>query len=170
MPEPAVGFVLENVRNEYGNGNYADNHQFQLQDVVWQVGISREQYAELPVMPPIKTFIQQVPSFYYPPSGSLPDEFNRAAVASGAITATEVLAIEEFRALQQAFAQFGLQHHIWFNHVTIEEEHSDESVALALYFIENHNAHEAVEHGMKGVLDANVHLYDGLLQAIEATA
>jgi hypothetical protein len=166
MPEPAVGFVLENVRNEYGNGNYADNHQNQLQDVVWQLGITREQYAEIPVTKPIKQFIREATRFYYPPCGSLPSGLNRAAVVAGAITATELLAIEEFKALQRAFTHFGLEHHIWFHHVMIEEEHSDESVALAVYFIENHGAEKAVEYGLNGVLDANVHLYDGLLQAI----
>jgi hypothetical protein len=167
MPDPAVGFVLENVRNEYGNGNYADNHQNQLQDVVWSLGVTPEQYNELPVTPPIKQFIQEATSFYFPPCGSLPEDLNRAAVVAGAITATELLAIEEFRALQHAFTHFGLEHHIWFHHVVIEEEHSDDSVALALYFIENHDQAKSVDYGMKGVLDANLHLYDGLLQAIE---
>lgn len=166
MPEPAVGFILENVRNEYGNGNYAENHQNQLQDIVWQLGVPRKEYFALPVLAPIKRFISEATSYYFPPCGSLPRGLNRAAVAAGAVTATEVLAIEEFRALQQAFSQFGLQHHIWFHHVMIEEEHSDESIALALHFIENHKASAAVEYGMKGVLGANVHLYDGLLQAI----
>ena len=34
MPEPAVGFILENVRNEYGNGDYARAHQGQLLEIV----------------------------------------------------------------------------------------------------------------------------------------
>jgi hypothetical protein len=166
MPEAAVGFVLENVRNEYGNGNYADNHQYQLQDVAWQLGVTREHYFAIPVLPPIKQFIQDATSFYFPPCGSLPPNLNRAAVVAGAITATELRAIEEFKALQKAFSHFGLEHHIWFHHVMIEEEHSDESIALALHFIENYDADAAVEYGLKGVLDANVHLYNGLLQAI----
>jgi hypothetical protein len=166
MPEAAVGFVLENVRNEYGNGNYANNHQNQLQDIVWQLGVTPDRYSTLPILPPIKKFIQQATSFYFPPCGWLPEGLNRAAVVAGAITATELLAIEEFKALQIAFKQFGLEHHIWFHHVMIEEEHSDESVALALHFVQNYAADKAVEYGMTGVLNANVHLYDGLLLAL----
>jgi hypothetical protein len=166
MPEAAVGFVLENVRNEYGNGDYSNNHQNQLQDVVWQLGVTPSYYSSLPILPPIKRFIREATSFYFPPCGSLPAGLNRAGVVAGAITATEVLAIEEFRSLQIAFKQFGLEHHIWFHHVMIEEEHSDDSVALAEHFVQNYNAREAVDYGMTGILVANVHLYDGLLLAI----
>jgi hypothetical protein len=65
-----------------------------------------------------------------------------------------------------AFAKLDLAHHIWFHHVTIEAEHSDESLALALHFLHNNDAWQEVEYGMLGVLDANVSLYDGLLAAI----
>src|SRR5581483_9422771 len=34
MPEPAVGFILENVRNEYGNGDYRLCHQGQLRSII----------------------------------------------------------------------------------------------------------------------------------------
>ncbi len=166
MPEPAVGFVLENVRNEYGNGDYSHNHQWQLQDVAWKAGVSQQRYRQLPVQAAIKRFIRQAASFYSPPCGSVPKGMQKAAIAAGAITATEVLAITEFRHLQRAFHNFGLEKHIWFHHVTIEEEHTDDSLALALYFITNHKTLASVEYGMSGVLDANIHLYDGLLAAI----
>ena len=50
--------------------------------------------------------------------------------------------------------------HVYFG------EHLDESLGLALYFIERHSAVEAVELGMRGILDANVDLYDGLLASV----
>jgi len=166
MPEPAVGFVLENVRNEYGNGDYSCNHQWQLQDVAWKVGVSPLRYREIPVEPSIKRFISQAASFYAPPCGSVPKGMQKAAIAAGAITATEILAITEFRHLQIAFKNFGLENHIWFRHVTIEEEHTDDSLALALYFITNHGSLPSIEYGMRGVLNANIHLYEGLLASI----
>jgi hypothetical protein len=192
MPEPAVGFVLENVRNEYGNGNYCDNHQSQLKDVAVSAGVSESMWRAVSITDGVKKFIKQAPQFYYPvedrghparirsglgssacsrsepqcaPSGEARAP-RVAAMAAGAITATEILAISEFKALQKAFAPLGLANHRWFNHVTIEEEHSDESLMLALYFIEEHDGFADVEAGMKGILDANCHLYDGLLAAL----
>ena len=38
-------------------------------------------------------------------------------------------------------------------------------MALAVYFMRR-GAQESVEIGLKGVLDANMHLYDGLLQTL----
>lgn len=175
MPEPAVGFVLENVRNEYGNGSYADNHQGQLRDVAFRAGVTPELWDSFAVEPGVKRFIHQAPRFYYPPrfqddaiafANQPAIKAPPAAIAAGAITATEILAICEFRAMQKAFAHFGLQNHIWFNHVTIEAEHSDESLMLALYFIEERDAFDAVEIGMRGILNANLDLYDGLLSAL----
>jgi Iron-containing redox enzyme len=173
MPEPAVGFVLENVRNEYGNGNYADNHQGQLRDVAAQAGVTDEIWQAVAIQPGVRKFIRQAVRYYHrPPSvltATLKTSDNRlcaAAICAGAITATELLAIGEFKALQKAFAGFGLSHHRWFDHVTIEEEHSDESLQLALYFADRPALQDAVEIGMEGILNANVDLYDGLLAAI----
>lgn len=90
----------------------------------------------------------------------------RAAISAGAITATEILAIREFEYLQMAFAKLGLADHVWFDHVTIEAEHSDESLALALYFAEKQDALHSVEAGFRGILAANMRLYDGLLATI----
>jgi hypothetical protein len=90
-------------------------------------------------------------------------------VVAGAITATEILAIEEFKAMQIAFASFGLDKHIWFDHVTVEENHSDDSLALAHYFMRQPRHIAAVLVGMNGVLDATEKLYDGLLSAVSGS-
>ncbi len=166
MPEPAVGFILENVRNEYGNGDFSKAHQWQLQDLAVQAGVTDDAFTSARIEPGTKKFIQLATRYYYPKSSSAANHM-RAAVSAGAVTATEILALEEFKALQIAFAQFNLQHHIWFDHVNVEAEHTDESIQLAEYFINRHNAGKAVEHGLNGVLDANVHLYDGLLNALD---
>ncbi|MBS1996760.1 MAG: iron-containing redox enzyme family protein [Cyanobacteria bacterium SZAS LIN-2] len=172
MPEKAVGFILENVRNEYGNGKVEDRHQLQLQDLAWQIGLTQKTYDKYPIQPGIKRFIKDVTAFYYPlrQFNDLPAQKRikrRAAVAAGAITATELMAVEEFKSLQQAFFSFGLEHHIWFDHVTIECEHLEDSVNLALYFLEEKAEYkDDVLFGLKGVLDANMHLYDGLLACI----
>jgi hypothetical protein len=162
MPEPAVGFVLENVRNEYGNGIYANNHQQQLRDVASACGVTDECWNGARVEAGVRRFIRDAIR-YYRPSPEMPGK--KAAIAAGAITATELLAISEFRALQVSFAKVGLGTHIWFNHVLIEEEHCDESLMLALYFIEK-GFGDSVGIGLQGVLNANVHLYDGLLAAM----
>lgn len=170
MPELAVGFVLENVRTEFGSGNVDDRHQLQLIDVALQTGISLQEFEAYPVQPGIKRFIKAATPFYYPMQKSHKAKFgkhNRAAISAGAITATEILAIEEFKALQIAFEQFNLQHHIWFDHVTVEVDHTEESLALATYFMQDKRNHtEAVLLGLNGVLDANMALYDGLLESL----
>jgi hypothetical protein len=173
MPEPAVGFVLENVRNEYGNGNYADNHQRQLKDVATCAGVSQDSWRQAKIQPGIRRFIRQAVRYYHPTASVIAGagehngtRLSAPAVCAGAITATELLAVSEFKALQKAFACFGLSHHRWFDHVTIEEEHSGESLRLALYFAESGELYKSVEVGMKGILDANVDLYDGLLAAV----
>ena len=51
-------------------------------------------------------------------------------------------------------------------HVRVEEEHSGDSIALALYFLTRNHSFEAVEFGLTGVLNANMHLYDGLLATL----
>ena len=171
MPECAVGFILENVRNEYGNGDADGRHQLQLQDLAWQIGLSRSQYDGFAITSGIRTFIKDVTAYYYPVKNEVSPDWqfsSRAAVAAGAITATELLAIEEFKSLQKAFTPFGLADHIWFDHVAIECEHFEDSVNLALYFLESREEREKnleadVLFGLKGVLDANMHLYDGLL-------
>ena len=166
MPEAAVGYILENVRNEYGNGDYSRNHQAQLQDVAWSSGVSRETYFRVSIRSEIKRFITEAVRFYDPAGDVSAKGHYKPAVAAGAITATELLAIEEFKALQCAFAKLDLQHHIWFHHVTIEEQHSDDSVALALHFMTNPEWHRSVLFGLNGILDANVYLYDGLFSAL----
>lgn len=163
MPEAAVGYILENVRNEYGNGDYRRNHQAQLQDVAWSAGVSQDEYLAVPIKPEIKRFISEATKFYAPTRAN---RHYKPAVAAGAITATELLAIEEFKALQCAFAKLGLAHHIWFHHVTIEEQHSDDSVALALHFMTKPQWHQSVLYGLQGILEANVYLYDGLFSAL----
>jgi len=191
MPEKAVGFILENVRNEYGNGNVDGRHQLQLQDLAWQIGLSRAAYNGFAVQPGIRRFIKDVTPYYYPlgkfaaankvketrtltgtesETGSDISRpiRSRAAVAAGAITATELMAVEEFKSMQKAFCSFGLEHHIWFDHVTIECEHLEDSVNLALFFLDENPAFaDDVLFGLKGVLDANMHLYDGLLACID---
>lgn len=165
MPEPVVGFILENVRNEYGNGDYSKAHQWQLKDLALQAGVTDDAFNAAKIELGTRKFIQTATK-YYDPKPSSSAGFMRAAVSAGAITATEILALEEFKALQIAFRQFKLEHHIWFDHVTVEAEHTDESIQLAEYFIDKHNAAKAVEHGLNGVLEANVLLYDGLLNAL----
>lgn len=168
MPEEAVGYILENVRNEYGNGNPAARHQLQLQDLAFRLGCTEEKYRQLPVSPGILAFVKSAGRHYFPIGETVAiRKALRPAIAAGAITATELLAIEEFKAMQVAFAPKGLAHHIWFDHVNVEQEHGEESVALALFFMERYDAHEAIELGLHGVLNANLDLYDGLLQAIE---
>jgi hypothetical protein len=173
MPEPAVGFVLENVRNEYGNGNYAGNHQAQLREVATMSGATAELWQSSIISPEIGEFIKRASELYFPQRTRVPGSRCLAAVAAGAITGTELMAIKEFEALQVAFDKFGLADHVWFNHVTIEAEHSDESLQLALYFINKQSSHENthdlradVEFGLTGILGANVYLYDGLLNAL----
>ncbi len=166
MPEEAVGFILENVRNEYGNGNPSNRHELQLLDVVRSAGVSKKEFQSVLVQPGVKDYIRTVTPLYYPLHKSCPSGYLRAAISAGAVTATEMLAIREFESMQRAFSVLGLAHHIWFNHVTVEIEHCDESLDLALHFIERYDSLEAVEFGMRGVLDANVRLYDGLLASL----
>jgi len=164
MPEKAVGFVLENVRNEYGNGQWSRSHGLQVLDLI---AILKERFA-IPesrcsgIEDGVKLYMRSVVAWYLPPSLS---GLYRPAVTAGAITATEIMAIEEFAAMQKAFALYGLADHIWFDHVVVEAEHADESLALVQYFLPKHQT--SVEHGLAGVLEANLHLYDGLLSAIE---
>lgn len=165
MPEAAVGFILENVRNEYGNGRPEDAHQLQLLDLARHAGVRQDLFSSQPIQSGVKQYIKEATKYYFP-RGKLYGGMNRAAIAAGAITATEILALEEFKAMQVAFARLGLQDHIWFDHVKVEAEHTDESIQLAVFFMENYGAHESVQFGLSGLLSANVMLYDGLLSAI----
>ncbi len=165
MPEEAVGFILENVRNEYGNGNPDHRHQLQLFDLAVRAGVSVEEMQKVPLEPGVKKYMEQVPKFYFPVDTELEAHYLFPAVSAGAITATEILAIEEFRHMQKSFAHHGLDQHIWFDHVTVEVEHSEESVQLAVFFADTEDGAESVLEGLAGVLDANIHLYDGLLKA-----
>lgn len=167
MPEEAVGFILENVRNEYGNGCPDKRHQLQLLDVAWQAGVDQNLWTNLPVHEEINTYIELVTPLYYPVLQDWTKPIFRPAIAGGAIAATELLAIREFQYLQKAFAKLNLEHHIWFDHVNIEVEHGDESLDLALFFINRHDAFKEVEFGLQGVLSANICLYDGLLSCLQ---
>lgn len=165
MPEEAVGYILENVRNEYGNGNPDHRHQLQLFDLAVRAGVSIEELQTAAIEPGVQKYMQLVPQFYFPQSSQPDPESMTPAISAGAITATEILAIEEFRHMQKSFAHLGLDQHIWFDHVTVEVEHSDESVALAVFFSDTQDGVDSVLKGLGAVLDANVHLYDGLLAA-----
>jgi hypothetical protein len=50
--------------------------------------------------------------------------------------------------------------------VEVEVSHSDDSLALAHYFMAQEKHVPAVLLGLNGVLDATVLLYDGLLAAL----
>jgi pyrroloquinoline quinone (PQQ) biosynthesis protein C len=183
MPEEAAGFVLENIRNEYGNGNSDHRHQLQLLDVAAKIGASQEQLDTIPLAKGVLQYIATIPAYYAPSqsfnvlnsqdmlqAGTLnfaEDNINAAAFSAGAITATEIMAINEFKSMQKTFAQFGLENHIWFNHVTVEVEHSDESIDLAYYFVAKHNKETQVLNGFTKVLDANIHLYEGFLSSMQ---
>ncbi len=168
MPEPAVGFILENVRNEYGNGDYAGNHQAQLRDLAAQCGVALDQFMQAKVCAGVSYFCQQVPTYYRPTGSDCQSRWYQPAVIAGAITATEILAMREFQFLHAAFSRLGFGHHIWFHHLTLEQEHSDESLSLANYFIEKHRAVNSVHHGLAGVLDCTTRLYDGFLEALHS--
>ena len=165
MPEEAVGYILENVRNEYGNGNPDHRHQLQLHDLAFQAGVNAEELQAAPLEAGVKKYMQQVPQFYFPENNGLDTYSILPAISAGAITATEIMAIEEFRHMQKSFAFLELDQHIWFDHVTVEVEHSEDSVALAVFFADTEDGVESVLDGLESVLDANVHLYDGLLAA-----
>lgn len=165
MPEKAVGYILENVRTEFGAGDPEARHQLQLVDLARKSGVSDQEFKNYPIQAGIKTFVKAATMYYYP--ANLPrSKHYRPAIAAGAITATEVLAVEEFKSLQVAFQSMNLQHHIWFDHVQVEVEHSDESLALANFFMADERHISAVLLGLNGVLDANMFLYDGLLRAL----
>lgn len=164
MPEEACCFILENVRNEYGNGNPDHRHQLQLLDLAYQSGVSEEQFKSERIRAGVSAFIKAVTPLYYPHQRAAYSR--KAAIAAGAITATELLAIKEFVHMQQLFAKLGLADHIWFHHIEVEAEHSDESLALALHFITRYSAGDDVMFGLNAVLDANCLLYDGLLESL----
>lgn len=173
MPEAAVGYVLENVRNEYGNGDYSLCHQGQLRDVIERVkrlGNLNGKTDDIPVRKGVKSYIRYVVDYYHPHADHLeiPQGMYGPAISAGAITATELMALEEFKAMQVAFKNFELDYHPWFDHVNVECDHGEESLALAQHFIENYDAKASVEYGFNKTLEANVHLYDGLLEAITA--
>ncbi len=167
MPEPAVGFILENVRNEYGNGSYDKCHEGQLRDLMELVADkSKIEMPQPRVAAGVREYLKEVVRFYMPGRHGAPEGFYRPAIIAGAITATELMALEEFRAMQVAFRHFGVSEHRWFDHVTVECEHGDESLALADFFITNRDCRDAVEYGFLGTLDCNVSLYSGLLEAV----
>lgn len=165
MPEAAATFILENVRTEYGAGDPQARHQLQLLDLSHKIGIGDQVFKKFRIEDGIKKFIKNVCPLYYPIKNKNPNKYCNAAVAAGAITATEILAIAEFSAAQIYFSQAGLAHHIWFDHVYIEVDHAEESQALARYFIEIGKMDDLM-YGFNSLLDTNIHLYDGLLAAL----
>jgi len=171
MPEAAVTYILENVRNEYGNGQPEGRHQLQLKSLAEQAGVTPEAFARAPIEPGVRQYIQEIVPLYTACKKRMPKGLYRPAVTAGAITATELMALEEFRAMQLAFRQKALTEHVWFDHVNVEAEHAFESLSLALFFV-NHNQSsglDSLRYGMLGVLDANCRLYDGLLKAVQHT-
>lgn len=164
MPETAVGYILENVRNEYGNGVPAHRHELQLRDLAGACGVTARQFRQVRIQPGVRAYIRAATILY---AGTAPDRsFYRPAVAAGAITGTEIMALQEFRAMQRAFAPLGLENHVWFDHVNVEADHTSESLALADHFIDQYDAREAVLYGLTEILNANSFLYDGLLMAV----
>lgn len=165
MPEPAVGFILENVRNEYGNGQYSNCHQGQLHDLMQKLSRLAPLAKVQQVSNGIRQYMRMVVEYYDPKSDTSCSDFYLPAVIAGAISATEIMALDEFRSLHKTFHKFNLQTHIWFDHVTVEAEHSDEALCLAEYFLAKNEHKKAVEYGFNGVLDANRYLYDGLMES-----
>ncbi len=97
-----------------------------------RAGVSVEELQKAPLEAGVKKYMEQVPQFYFPEQIGHESVLMTPAISAGAITATEILAIEEFRHMQNSFAFLGLHQHIWFDHVTVEVEHSEDSVALAV--------------------------------------
>lgn len=162
MPEPAVGFILENVRNEYGNGDYRDCHQGQLRDLIKL--LSKQTSADISdkISPGVRSYMRKVTQFYSPEKDC---SFYKPAVIAGAVSATEIMAMEEFKSLFKAFQLFNLENHRWFDHINVEIEHSDEALMLADYFLQESKNQKSIEFGFNGVLEANLLLYDGLLES-----
>jgi hypothetical protein len=163
MPEDAVGFILENVRNEYGNGDFAKCHQGQLRDLVRAAGVHDQEFDAAPISVGVRSFMKKASGCYFP-ANSLSGR--RAAIAAGAITTTEVLALQEFRSMQSAFVSRDLQDHVWFDHVSVEAEHTRESIQLAQHFVDKYHAWKDVRFGIDSMLDATSDLYDGLLECL----
>lgn len=162
MPEPAVGFILENVRNEYGNGDFRDCHQGQLRDLIKHLSKQTNDAISNKVSSGVRSYMKKVTQFYLPEPEC---GYYKPAVIAGAISATEIMAMEEFKSLFKAFHRFGLENHRWFDHINVEIEHSDEALMLAEHFLQKSKNQKAVEYGFNGVLAANIHLYDGLLES-----
>lgn len=170
MPEGAVGFVLENVRTEYGSGDYSKAHHFQILDLIKKLGETCKVDTDdslKEISQGVHQYMLEVPSFFSPEELEPEEGMYAPCVSAGAILATEVLAELEFKALQHAFKPFGLHEHIWFNHLTVEKEHADESFNLALYFLnEDDRCMESLEFGIGGILMCNSSLYNGFLDVV----
>lgn len=165
MPEPAVGFILENVRNEYGNGDYSNCHQGQLRDLMLRLSHLAPLENANKISNGVRQYMRTVIDYYNPRVDNDCADYYFPAVIAGAISATEIMALDEFRSLHKTFHLFNLESHIWFDHVTVEAEHSDEALCLAEYFLAKNKHKKAVEYGFNGVLDANCHLYNGLIES-----
>jgi len=168
MPDEAVGYILENVRNEYGNGSVENRHQLQLKDLASRAGVSDKEWASVSIESGVRSFIKKATSLYYPLKHKGASSYYKPAIAAGAITATEILALEEFRAMLKPFSKLGLADHVWFDHLLVEQEHTQESLDLASYFSKDSKALAAVRYGFESMLAATVDLYDGLLSALLA--
>lgn len=172
MPEAAVGFILENVRTEYGSGDYSKAHQLQLFDLINKLSSMFE--VELsPVVrelkPGVRQYLEEISTFYFPEQ-ELNESMDLPSIAAGAITATEVLAMKEFVVMQKAFSHYGLDDHIWFNHVEVEQEHAGDSLNLVEYFLNSDTrTFESIEFGIGGVLMCNTSLYDGFQETLNKT-
>ncbi len=144
----------------------ADCHQGQLRDLMFKLAMLAPGVHPDRISSGVRAYMKAVVEFYDPTNAETNDNsFYLPAVIAGAISATEIMALDEFRSLFHTFHDFKLQKHIWFDHVTVEAEHTDEALALAEYFLASASAKKAVEYGFNGVLDANCHLYDGLMES-----
>ncbi|HEY9712066.1 MAG TPA: hypothetical protein V6C72_01275, partial [Chroococcales cyanobacterium] len=84
MPDEAVGFVIENVRNEYGNGMSEDRHQNQLRDLARQARVTTEEWQSAPIFDGVREFIRRANIFYNPTGkkADIPARFYRPAIAA----------------------------------------------------------------------------------------
>ena len=172
MPEPAVGYILENVRTEYGSGDYKKAHQLQLLDLLKTLAIKFNIQVEgevKKVSEGVRQYLNEIPAFYIPDEESTDgvNTFEAQAISAGAIGATELLAMKEFSSMKRAFDVYSLGDHIWFDHVRHEKEHAEDSFDLIKYFLQLDESNtESIELGIGGVLMCNTSLYDGFLEAL----
>jgi hypothetical protein len=66
MPEEAVGYILENVRTEFGAGNVDDRHQLQLVDLAHKSGVRDADFKAYRIESGVKQFVKAATRYYYP--------------------------------------------------------------------------------------------------------